>query len=497
MSFRAKIILVSTALSGAVLVLFGLLFLGAIYRVGLERTDNEIRLLGNVQLRRPFPREHWNRFQQSFESLYGGGAGEQAVVKVMTAEGTALHVSEDWPADVAGQLPHVEPPPARRGVFAPPPLDEGPRDPWDPDGERRGPPRRPPHMPPEGPPLRVNGPVFKTLDSQDGRWRVGVMANEHVTLAIALSLESFYDEIGRLRAVFLVGVPLALFLLAAGGWLLSEQALRPVRAIAGTAEHVTARGLDRRIPEARGSREFARLIEVVNRMLDRLERSFGQAVRFSADAAHELKTPLAILQAHLEQAVQDAPPGSPEQQNYSGLQEEVQRLKGIVRNLLLLSRADAGQLMLSREPVNLSALLEDIREDTSILADGLAVRSDLDPGVVVSADKGLLSQALQNLAVNAVKHNVPNGRIELRLDVDARLARVAVSNTTAGISEADRERIFDRFYRGDKTHGREVDGVGLGLSLAREIARAHGGDLVMDPSPNDGVTFTLTLPLDT
>ena len=170
-------------------------------------------------------------------------------------------------------------------------------------------------------------------------------------------------------------VPIVLLLLAGGGWLISQRALKPVALITRTAEGITVRALDQRIPLVNSDRELSRLVEVINGMLDRLEKSFGQAVRFSADAAHELQTPLTILQGELDAAVQHAPVGSEEQQRASGLLEEVQRLKAIVQKLLILARADAGRLDLRLEAVNLSALIESAAEDAGAMAPHLRLKN--------------------------------------------------------------------------------------------------------------------------
>ena len=168
------------------------------------------------------------------------------------------------------------------------------------------------------------------------------MGTDRMTIMVGVNLAGFYEDTARYRWAFLAIVPLALLLLAGGGWLIAVRALRPVSLITNTAERITARALDQRIPQVNADRELARLVEVINGMLDRLEKSFSQAVRFSADAAHELQTPLTILQGELDYALQHAPDGSEEQQRYSGLLEEVQRLKAIVQKLLILARADAG-----------------------------------------------------------------------------------------------------------------------------------------------------------
>jgi signal transduction histidine kinase len=259
-------------------------------------------------------------------------------------------------------------------------------------------------------------------------------------------------------------------------------------------ERVTARGLDQRVADQDADAEFRGLIGVFNDMLGRLERSFQQAARFSADAAHELKTPLTVLQGRLEQALQRAEAGSEEQRLLGELSEEVQRLKAIVQRLLLLARADSGQLALDLRPVALADLVEALADDVALMAPHLAVRRDLAPGVRVMADPNLLRQALHNLADNAAKYNRPEGWIEFTLRQDGDTARLTIANTAQDIPEPERERIFDRFYRADPARSRQVDGIGLGLSLAREIARAHRGDVVLEKSAGCVTAFALTLP---
>ena len=302
-------------------------------------------------------------------------------------------------------------------------------------------------------------------------------------------------ELDRLRNAFLVALPLALSLVGLGGWLVAGRALRPLRMIASTAERVTARGLDQRIPVSNEDPEIARVISVLNRMMDRLENSFQQATRFSADASHELKTPLAIMQGELENALQEASPGSREQQVFSGLLEETQRLKTITRGLLLLARADSGQLKPAAETVDLTSILEGIIEDTRVLAEEMRLDFEvkLAPGINVQADPVLLRTALLNLFVNAVKYNEPGGKIRVDLESLASQAVLTIGNSGPGIPEDDQTRIFTRFHRVDVARQRQVDGVGLGLSLAREIARAHGGDLELQESRPGWTSFVLRL----
>ena len=231
-------------------------------------------------------------------------------------------------------------------------------------------------------------------------------------------------------------------------------------------------------------------------MMDRLESSFRQATRFSADASHELKTPLAIMQGELENALQAAASGSVEQQLCSNLLEETQRLKSITRSLLLLAQADAGQHKLALAPVDLSAELEGLIEDARVLAADLRLTFDarIQPKVRVQADLALLRTTLLNLLTNAIKYNVPDGRIELRLESVRDKTNFTISNTGSGIPSGDQAKVFERFYRVEQTNTPRADGIGLGLSLAREIVRAHGGELLLVESREGWTSFSLDLP---
>ncbi len=492
-SFRLKISLLSVGISGCVLLAFGLSFVAMIERAGRERIDRELHALADEQLRRPGPPERWALFADSLQAVHEAGAEKQFVVRVSDRHGDLIFVSPLWPQDV----PHGELPPMPSSPSAPdwsggPPL--GPLD-WGlhPPGHvgpalARG--------PIGGPPLqRVRGPVYSTVPAGPTYWRIVTMGDDEAIVSIGVDLAVARAEARKFRAAFLVAFGLAVLLLTGGGWVLAQVALRPVQVIARTAENMTARQLDQRIPGTDADEEFAQLIVVINGMLERLERSFQQAVRFSADAAHELKTPLAILQGGLERALQAAEDGSVEQRTYTEWLEEVQRLKAIVRKLLLLAQADSGQLKLARSRVNMTEIVRAICEDLGILAPTAKLAVDVPSAVWVLGDVDLLNQVFQNLATNATKFNDERAVVSMTLRSAGSRAEFSISNTGPGIPLADQGRIFERFYRGDKSRGRRVDGAGLGLSLAREIARAHGGDLVLVQSDAQLTTFALTLPM--
>ncbi|MEI8243187.1 MAG: ATP-binding protein [bacterium] len=484
-SFRLKIGLLSLCLSGGLLLGFGVFAVSALNRVARERIDRELRALVDSQIRKPQPDDHWRRFDESLRSVYGEQAARQFLVSVARDSGATVYATAGWPAGLPGHPLPLPPEPAP---------DAGRRARQPEAGPRLPPPTGGPQDRAEPPPrMTVRGPAYTTVRAARGEWRVMTLANEEVSVTLAMDLAGLHAEIGRFQRALLVAAPLGLLLLVAGGWLVGHMALRPVNLIARTAESVTARRLDARIPDARADTEFRHLIVLINGMLERLERSFQQATRFSADAAHELKTPLAILQAQVERSLQHATDGSAEQRECAEQLDEVQRLKAILRKLLLLSQADAGQLPLSLETVDLVSRVRTLLEDIQMLAPGRKTTLRAPADLSVTADADLLNLAIENLISNAIKFGDAAGPVAI--DLARRDGRVvlSVSNTGTPIPAADHERIFARFYRADKSRSRKIEGAGLGLSLAREIARAHGGDLVLTRSDEGGTTFALSL----
>jgi two-component system, OmpR family, heavy metal sensor histidine kinase CusS len=182
------------------------------------------------------------------------------------------------------------------------------------------------------------------------------------------------------------------------------------------------------------------------------------------------------------------------QQRLSNLLDEVRRLSGIIRKLLLLSLADAGQMSLYLVAVDMSQLLMEMVEDVELLAPHLSVKHDIPLELKVQGDRDLLMQVLQNLLSNAIKYNLVNGWIEIHAEQRQNTLHITITNASKDIPVSESDRLFDRFYRGDPARTRQVEGIGLGLSLAREIARAHRGDLTLNTTSDGQTAFTLTLP---
>ncbi|HEY9670206.1 MAG TPA: ATP-binding protein [Waterburya sp.] len=503
-SFRIRIALLSAILAGSALAGFGLISWWLIYEAKVSRLDAELESQ-LMRIGRPRPRDRWQSYEASLGQSFGTNSKTAIAVLVIGADGNVLYRSNQWAADLdvtnlwtsRPQLPPFPSPHSERQTApfpeANPPFPERPQ------------------PPPEVPPPT---PRFATQHTTTGTWRVGAATTPHAQMAIAVSLNAVTFEMEAIRNIFLISIPGVLLLVAGGAWGIAGSSLHSIRRLTRSIENVTASGLEQRVPIGATDVEFVELIQVFNQMLERLERSFKQASRFSADAAHELKTPLAILQGELERTLQQAEPGSQVQQSLSNLLDEVRRLSGIVRKLLLLSLADAGQMNLHRVEVDLSNLLMEMLEDIELLAPHLEIQTEIADGLCVQGDRDLLVQVLQNLISNAIKYNLPNGWIRINAYRQGATVLITITNcsqdiplsdsvneavATLGASallpSVDRNRIFDRFYRGDPARTRTVEGIGLGLSLAREIARAHRGDLTLDPTSSGQTAFTLTLPV--
>lgn len=474
-SFRLRVALLSAALAGSALVGFGAVSWFQIYEAKVSRLDAE---LFNHLMRasRPSNRERWQFYRESLSYAFGANIKIPIALLVLDANGDAVYQSEEVVSNFEVNRLLFE----RLKLVPQPPLPPILSKPF----ARNQP---PPFTPPPS-------PQFVTLTAEKEAWRVGAVKFPNTGVAIAVSLQAVNQEMVTIRNIFLVSIPGALLLVASGAWLVSGRALRPIHQLTGVIKEVTVKGLDRRISVGSTDVEFVELIQVFNQMLERLERSFTQASRFSGDAAHELKTPLTILQGELERMLQQVDSGSELQQCLSNMLDEVSRLSTIMRKLLLLSLADAGQMSLYLVCVDMSGLLMEMLEDMELLAPHLTVEINIASGLYLQGDRDLLIQVLQNLLDNAIKYNIAYGWIQIRAYQAQNSLYVTIINSSIDIQEDDRPRIFDRFYRGDPARTRKVEGTGLGLSLAREIARAHRGDLTLDSTSPGQTGFTLTLP---
>jgi signal transduction histidine kinase len=292
------------------------------------------------------------------------------------------------------------------------------------------------------------------------------------------------------------GVP-SLALAVGGGWWLMRKALAPVAALTQAAQRLNEDNLAERLPRTGNGDELDRLTEVFNAMTERLNQSFLRLREFTLHASHELKTPLTVIHGELEIALQDETLPRAHRSRLESELDEVQRLAKIVDGLTLLTKAGAGQITLAREPVRLDELVREGCADAQSLArpQGIEVKLTACEELTVTGDRHRLRQLLLNLTDNAIKYNQRSGSVTLALSRVENDAQLAIANTGPGLAPELLPRVFDPFFRGDPSHSHAIEGCGLGLSIARWIAEAHGGKIDLASAPNQLTTATLRLPL--
>ncbi|CAN5370301.1 N/A [soil metagenome] len=344
-------------------------------------------------------------------------------------------------------------------------------------------------------PLAADGiKDFHTRKINGRSMRVGEFSEHGLTLRVGADLKEI-NQIGRdiLRGM-LAAIPTVLVVIVVGGRWVAGKALAPVEEIRQAAAQITAQRLDQRLPVPPTGDEIAGLIEVLNAAFERLQRSFEQSVRFSADASHHLRTPIAVLRAGVEEMLNDADCSPSTQATAEGLLHRIHQLNSVVENLLLLARADAGRLELHRKDFDLSEVLEGVLDDARALAEplDLTIEADVPKRLPLRADKAFVGIIAQNLLENAIKYNAPGGRVRVAARAINGSVEMIVGNTGGGISEGQRAQLFERFYRarGDE----RISGSGLGLSTARELARTQGGEIALVKSDATWTEFRVSLP---
>ena len=290
------------------------------------------------------------------------------------------------------------------------------------------------------------------------------------------------------------GLPAAVVGLA-GGWWLMRKAMKPVAALTQAASRITDRNLHERLPRSGNGDELDRLTEVFNAMTARLDEAFTRIREFTLHASHELKTPLTVMHGELETALRDDAYFNRER--LLSQLDEIQRLGKIVDALSLLTKADAGLIMLKTEPVRLDELVREGFADAQILAQPHHVKTELTrcEEISISGDRHRLRQLLLNLTDNAIKYNQPDGIVSIDLHRNEKFAELRISNTGPGIPAEMQKRVFDRFFRCDEAHNSAADGCGLGLSIAQWIVHAHKGEIRIASEPAKLTTVTVLLPL--
>jgi heavy metal sensor kinase len=355
---------------------------------------------------------------------------------------------------------------------------------------------------PESQAIVAEGPVSITTETvpmrmltrrQQFEMRRGAVMDAHVIIQVARSEETIREQLRELALILALGLPVAIAVAGLGGYVVARRALAPIERLTEHARTITAERLGDRVPVDNPEDEMGRLAAVFNETLGRLEESFEQMRRFTADVSHELRTPLTAIRSVGEVGLRGHRDEAAYRSIIGSMLEEADRLASLVDRLLTLSRAQTRQARPLAEPVDLGELAENVASHLGVLAEekgqGIVIEPHGTPTAL--ADRVGVRQALINLVDNAIKFAPPGDRIRIRLLETPTQAIVEVVDAGPGVSADARARIFDRFYRGG---GSDAGGTGLGLSIARGAIEANSGHLTLEQTDGPGSTFRITLP---
>lgn len=343
--------------------------------------------------------------------------------------------------------------------------------------------------------IKAKGPDFRAI--------AVVLPTTGDTLVVAQSLQAVERTKHQLIVLFLIVGLIVLLMIAVAARYVIQIGMRPLENVEKTAEQIASGDLSARLPDAKPSTEVGRLVGSLNTMLSRIEESFaarseseGRLRRFVADASHELRTPLTAIRGFAELHRQGAVAGeSDTKELIARIERESLRMSALVEDLLVLARMDQGPKM-EIKPVNLSEVVTDAVESARAAGPGHLITLDAGQEIYALGDENRIHQVVANLLANARIHTPVGTQIKVSIKNSEKEIQVIVSDNGPGLSDENREKIFERFYRVDPSRQRTgVEGSGLGLSIVDAVMRSHGGHVSVDSKVGEGSTFTLHFPL--
>jgi heavy metal sensor kinase len=345
-------------------------------------------------------------------------------------------------------------------------------------------------------------PRSQDLQTDYGRIRianslVSSAAGQAYLLQVGASLESMDRALARFLTLLLVGVPAGLIVAFLAGRWMAGVALAPLSRLAAAARTIDIADLRQRLPVRGADDELDGVASAFNDTLARLEQAVGEMRQFSAALAHELRTPLTALRGEIEMAMLQPRSGEETGRRLASQLEEIDKLKRLIDRLLTLARAEAGEIPLARDRVDLGAMSASLVDQLELVAQAktIALERRIDDEVIVEGDARWLERLLLNLIDNALKFTSEGGRVVIHLRRDGDVAAIEVCDTGVGMAPAVVPHIFERFFRADLARSSATEGVGLGLSLAKWIVQRHNGRIDVESQPGKGSTFTVRLPL--
>ena len=330
-------------------------------------------------------------------------------------------------------------------------------------------------------------------------WNLKVnVAGQSYLIQSAFEMDDFYGALEHFALLLFISIPLLLLCAAAGGYWISTRALAPVDQITQTARTISAQNLSSRLVVPNTGDELQRLSETLNGMLGRLEDAFKKITQFTADASHELRTPVAVMRTRTELSLRKARSAEEYRDVIAEVLAELEKTSALIEQLMFLARADSGAETLHFSATNVSEVLREACHQGSALAEAKQIgfqEQISGDSMWIRGDASSLRRLFLILIDNAVKYTPASGQVEVSLQRNDGYAVAQVRDTGIGISETDLPNVFERFYRADKARTRESGGVGLGLSIGRWITEVHAGTIEVHSSPGRGSTFEVRLPI--
>ncbi len=318
---------------------------------------------------------------------------------------------------------------------------------------------------------------------------------ESATLVVARPSGDIDTVLHLLMQIFSVAIPITIAVSAGGGIFLARRALKPVEQITNTAHKIGETDLSLRI-NVETQDELGHLGETLNQMISRLEKAFERQKEFTSDASHELRAPLAIIQAEATLSLSKERSAPEYRKTLESIADETENMASLTNKLLELARSDSGKTAYTFETINLEEFIQEICSEMNLLFDekNLAVNTILSKQIRIRGDLNSLRRLMLNLLNNALRYTDPGGDITVKLNNKNTMAVISVSDTGIGIPNEQKPFIFKRFYRVDKSRSRSDGGCGLGLAICKHIVDAHKGRITVDSQPGYGTTFTVLLP---
>lgn len=350
------------------------------------------------------------------------------------------------------------------------------------------------------PPAQIQDLQLKSRQADGKHFRFAfakLSVNGHAyTIQMGAPADDAVDTLKLFRSSLLMFAPVLLLVAAVVGYWMSRRAIAPVDALVRTAHQISGANLNSRLQKLETGDELQRLSDTLNEMLDRIESAFLRVTQFTADASHELRTPVSLIRTEAELALRRSRGEAEYRESLLHILNEAERTTLLIEQLLELARADSGRESVDLQPLDLGTILRNVAENWRQVAAirNLEFSSDVSDPVSVLGDGTLLRRLADILLDNAFKYTTSPGSVRLALEQIEGRAAITVQDSGVGIAKEDQGKIFERFYRVDKSRTRSQGGTGLGLAIAQWIVLQHHGSITVQSEPGDGATFRVELP---